>query len=236
MPRKAPLGLWPLRAKAAIFDFDGTLASTAHLWHEVDAAFLGKRGLPLTKEYPERLAALGFAEGARYTIEQFGLNETVEQICDEWNRMGAQLYRDSVRLRPGAQEYILALRSVGIPCALATTNDTGVLNSMRHIDVDGLFDVRVHGAEVSRGKDHPDIYLEAARRLSVNPQDCIVFEDIVPALKSAKLAGMVACGVHANDPTQDVQTAQSVADLWLDDWRDLQLPTTSDVSGALSPA
>ena len=224
MSRQAPLELWPLQAKAVIFDFDGTLANTAHLWHEVDAAFLGKRGLPLTKEYPERLAALGFVEGARYTIEQYGLSETVEQVCDEWNRMGAQLYRDSVKLRPGAREYILALRSAHIPCALATTNNAEVLNSMRHINVDALFDVRVHGAEVSRGKDHPDIYLEAARRLNVDPHDCIVFEDIVPALKSARRAGMVACGVHANDPMQDVENARIVADLWLEDWRDLRLP------------
>lgn len=223
MQHKAPQELWPFAAKAAIFDFDGTLADTAHLWHEVDIAFLSKRGLPYTKEYPERLAALGFAQGARYTIDTYGLEETVEQICDEWNRMGKELYRDSVVLRPGAQRYIQMLRSAGIPCALATTNDQEVLGSMRKVAVNELFDVCVHGAEVGRGKDHPDIYLEAAWRLGIGPTDCLVFEDIVPALTSAKRAGMLTCGVRANDSTQPVKEAQEIADLWLDDWTDLKL-------------
>ncbi len=223
--RKSTEGLWPFCFGAAIFDFDGTLASTAHLWRKVDIAFLGKRNLPYTQEYPQRLAALGFVDGARYTIELYGLNESVEEICDEWNRMGSELYRDCVTLRPGAKQYIQSLRFLGIPCALATTNDAEVLNNMKNVRVDELFDVRVHGAEVGRGKDHPDIYLEAARRLGVRPQDCIVFEDIVPALKSAHRAGMTTCGVCANDPAQDVDTARAIADCWLDDWTELSRRT-----------
>ena len=223
MTHRAPRELWPLAARAAIFDFDGTLANTAQLWRQVDMAFLSKRGLPYTADYPERLAALGFAEGARYTIELYKLNETVEQICDEWNRLGMELYRETVVLRPGAQRYINALRDASVPCALATTNDREVLGSMRNVRIEELFDVRVHGAEVGRGKDHPDIYLEAARRLGVDPTDCLVFEDIVPALSSAKRAGMIACGVRANDSMQPIETAQSVADIWLDDWTDIPL-------------
>ena len=214
--------LWPFGAKAAIFDFDGTLANTAHLWYEVDQVFLSSRDLPYTPDYPQRLAALGFVEGAKFTIERFGLSETVEQICDEWNRLGAELYKDTVSLRPGAEAYILALRQQGIPCALATTNDKTVLESMRHVDVASLFDARVDGAEVGKGKDHPDIYLEAARRLGVPPQDCVVFEDIVPALRSARVAGATTCAVKASDPSQQWPEAMNVADLWIEDWRELR--------------
>lgn len=218
------MDFWPPTFCAAIFDFDGTLADTAHLWHKVDIAFLTKRGLPYTPDYPRRLAALGFVEGARYTIEHYGLRESVEEICDEWNSMGSELYRDTVKLRPGAERYILALKSLGIPCALATTNDRAVLGSMHHVDVYNLFDTCVHGADVGRGKDHPDIYLEAARRLEADPASCIVFEDIVPAILSAQRASMTVCGVRANDETQDVKTARALADLWLDDWCNIDVP------------
>ncbi|MDO4806721.1 MAG: HAD family phosphatase [Coriobacteriales bacterium] len=219
--RPHPPTLWPFGAKAAIFDFDGTLADTAHIWYEVDRAFLSMRGLPYPAEYPQRLSALGFVEGARYTIERFGLAETVEEVCDEWNRMGEELYRDTVTLRPGAQDYIQKLKDHGIPCALATTNNERVLGSMRHVDVASLFDTCVHGDDVGKGKDHPDIYYEAARRLGVHPQDCIVFEDIVPALLSAKAAGATTCAVRAIDPSQQWPDAQDVADLWIEDWHDL---------------
>lgn len=213
--------LWPFGAKAAIFDFDGTLANTAHIWRDVDLAFLQKRGLPYVDGYSQRLAALGFADGARYTIDLYGLNETVEQICDEWNNMGRERYRDSVTLRAGAQEYICALRAAGVPCALATTNDATVLHSMRHIDVRELFDACVFGAEVGLGKDHPHIYLEASWQLGVRPQDCVVFEDIVPALRSAGMAGAITCAVKASDPLQQWDVAREVADMWIEDWRDL---------------
>lgn len=213
--------LLPHNVGAAIFDFDGTLADTAHLWHEVDQAFMSRRGLPLEPDYPERLAALGFAEGARYTIERYNLRETVADVCAEWMEASKHLYRTNVTLRPGASSYIRALREHGVPCALATTNGSAILESMDHVDVRELFDVRVYGAEVKRGKDHPDIYLEAARRLDVAPESCVVFEDIVPALQSARRAGALACGVRANDPRQPVEQAKGAADVWLDDWCDL---------------
>ncbi len=217
------MGLWPPSFKAAIFDFDGTISDTASLWNEVDRIFLGSRGFTVPPEYSRMLSILGFRAGAQYTIETFGLNETVEDICDEWNRMGRALYETSATLRPGAEEYLRKLQGLGIPTALATTNDPEVLDAMRGVDVDELFDVRVHGREVRRAKDHPDIYLEAASRLSVRPADCIVFEDISVGIRSARAAGMVTCAVRSNDPTQDVDEMREAANLFLGDWRDLRL-------------
>lgn len=220
---EAPEGLWPPRFGAAIFDFDGTLADTANIWHEVDRIFLGSRGLPYDEEYPRMLSVLGFEGGARYTIKRFGLKDDPADICAEWNRMGRALYRTRVTLRPGAKEYIKALRGTGIPCALATTNDPDVLDSMEKVDVDTLFDARVHGRDVEHAKDHPDIYLQAASLMGVTPECCIVFEDIVPGLLSAKRAGMVACGVISHDPVQQVPEIRRAADLVLEDWRDIEL-------------
>lgn len=112
--------LWPLAFKAAIFDFDGTISDTAALWRQVDEAFLGSRGIECPKDYSRTLSVLGFAAGARYTIERFGLSATTQEICDEWNQMGRTLYESNVELRPGAENYICALHRRGIPVALAT--------------------------------------------------------------------------------------------------------------------
>lgn len=220
---EAPRELWPPAFEAAIFDFDGTISDTASLWHEVDLAFLGQRGLTYTPDYARRLSVLGFEQGARYTIERYGLHEDPKDICDEWNRMGRALYRTRAELRPGVAPYLKALRARGVRLALATTNDPDVVGSMRHVDVDALFDACVYGKEVARTKDHPDIYLEAARRLDVAPGRCAVFEDIVPGLLSARRAGMMACGVCSNDPVQKVAEVQRASDVFLWDWRDLKL-------------
>ena len=213
--------LWPPSFKAAIFDFDGTLASTGDLWREVDEAFLAKRGIPYTPEFPHKLTTLGFAAGAEWCIERFGLSDTPEDICNEWNEMGSALYRTKVELRPGAEKYIIALRGLGIPIGMATTNDANVLRSMERVAIDELFDVIVCGTDISIGKDEPDIYLEAARRLGVACEDCLVFEDIVPGLLSAKRVGMQTCGVRSGDPIQVFDDIVHVSDIAIESWEDL---------------
>lgn len=215
------LRLMPPSFEAAIFDFDGTLAFTAQLWREVDEAFLSKRGIAYEPDYARMLTVLGFSQGAQYTIERFGLDERPEDICLEWNEMGSLLYRTRVELREGAESYIRALRGLGIPIALATANDIQVLRSMELVDVDALFDEIVCGSDVKVGKDRPDIYVEAARRLGVPCDACIVFEDIVHGILSAKSVGMATCAVRSNDPTQVFEDVAAAADLTLESWQGL---------------
>lgn len=218
----APRELWPFSFGAAIFDFDGTIARSGHVWSQVDHVFLESRGIEWTPDLSAELASRGFSKGAEYVIERYGLDETPETICREWDAMGSELYPRLVELRPGAEKYVRSLRAAGVPCALATTNDSRVLGSLApRIDVEGLFDTVVYGTDVTRDKNHPDIYLEAARRLGVSASSCVAFEDIAPALRSARAAGMATCAVCSGDETQDVSAVSAAADMLLCDWRDL---------------
>lgn len=215
--------LWPPSFDAAIFDFDGTIAQTGWIWEEVDRAFLGARNIPYTTEYARRLSVLGFAGGAQYTIETYGLHESPEDICAEWTRLSHALYCTRVVLRDGVEPYIAALRAHGIATALATANEPELISSMELVDVDTLFDACVHGRDVGTAKDRPDIYLEAARRLGVRPQRCIVFEDIEPGLLAAREAGFITCGVASGEATQPVERIRTAGELFLEDWTDIVL-------------
>ena len=220
---KAPDKLWPPTFEAAIFDFDGTIANTGWIWEEVDRTFLGSRGIPYTEEYARVLSVLGFQSGATYTIETYGLKEDPDDICEEWTRLSHALYHTRVALIPGAEAYIRALRDHGIPTALATANEPELISAMRLVDVDGLFDTVVHGRDVGATKDQPDIYLEAARRLGVDPHRCIVFEDIVPGILAARSAGFTTCGVRSGEKAQLADDVREAADCFLHSWDDLQL-------------
>lgn len=220
--REVPRELWPFSFGAAVFDFDGTIARSGHVWSQVDHVFLESRGIEWTPDLSAELASRGFSKGAEYVIERYGLDETPEAICREWDAMGSELYPRLVELRPGAERYVRSLRAAGVPCALATTNDSRVLGSLApRIDVEDLFDAVVYGNDVTRDKNHPDIYLEAARRLDVPASSCVAFEDIAPALRSARAAGMATCAVCSGDETQDVPAVSAAADMLLCDWRDL---------------
>lgn len=212
---------WPPTFDAAIFDFDGTIADTGWIWVEVDKAFLGARGIEYTPEYARVLTLLGFAAGSRYTIETYGLDEEPDDVCAEWTRLSKALYRTRVYLKPGVEEYIKALRAQGVKTALATTNEPELIETMQHVDAFDLFDVRVYGREVGVAKDHPDIYLEAARRLGVEPGRCMVFEDLEQGLRSSRDAGFQTCAVKSDETAQVLEDVLDAADLFLDDWTNL---------------
>lgn len=169
--------------KVALFDFDGTIAHTGHIWELVDKAFLAKRNIPWTEEFAPTIAAMGFKEGARYVIDTYNLNETVEEICASWMQQAQEFYKNEVVLRPGALEYIKALKRAGISTALASANNRELLSALKpRIDVWGIFDEVVLVEDVGKSKNFPDVYHEALTRLGSLAQDSIVFEDIESGL------------------------------------------------------
>ena len=97
--------------KGAIFDLDGTLLDSMGVWDQVDIDFLKKRNLPMPDDYKQKIAAMGFPEAARYTIERFGFSETPEMLLQEWREMAREAYALHVDLKPGAKEYLEKLKS-----------------------------------------------------------------------------------------------------------------------------
>ena len=208
---------------AAIFDFDGTVADSLGVWRRVDRLFLEERGLPYTPEYAEMLSRLGFEAGAQFIKDTYGLADTIEDICGEWNRLGRELYRTDVKLYDGAVAYIERLHAAGIPVGLATTNAPEVVDVLQtRYPLDQLFPLRVHGCEVAHPtKDYPDIYAECARRLDVLPNRCVLFEDLPAGLVCAKQLGMTCIGVQNKNPQQNLAALQTAADYIVTDWAEM---------------
>ena len=215
----ARVSLYPPSFSAAIFDFDGTLALTDGLWRSVDETFFARRNIPYDAEIARALSTRGFAEGAQWCIERYGLDETPEDICAEWTETSIELYKRDVCLRPGAEDYLRYLHGCGVPLALATINDRRILASMEQVDIFSLFDVVVCGQEGGRSKVHPDIYYKAACELGVGPAGTIVFEDTPDAVATAASAGFSTCGVRVPGNThQDFKQLRKKADTCIDGW------------------
>jgi len=183
--------------KAAIFDLDGTLIDSMWLWEKVDIDFLKLRGYELPIDLKENIEHLSFIDTAKYFKERFNLPENIEEIMDEWNSMAYEQYANNVSLKSGAEEYLHYLKLKGIKLALATSNSVPLLDAvLKNNGVYDYFDVITTTNEVNRGKNFPDIYLLSAKKLEVKPTECIVFEDILPAVLGAKMAGMKVVAVH----------------------------------------
>ena len=212
--------LAPFPYPAAIFDFDGTIADTDNIWNKIDQDFLAARGIEWTPDIGATLATLGFAKGAEYVIERYGLSDTPGQILHEWNAAAGEAYARDVVLLPGAERVLRTLRKQGVPLALATSNNHAVLESMKpRLDVYDLFDEVVCTRDLHTTKREPDIYLEAARRLGADPAYCIVFEDMLEPLLTAKGAGFPVCGVATDNPSQAFIRVSTEANYVVGDWQ-----------------
>lgn len=200
--------------KAAIFDLDGTLLDSMGVWDQVDIDFLSRRGITVPDDYMTTVAAMQFRQIAEYTISRFSLDDTPEQLMDEWDNMARIAYATVVEAKPHAVEYLASLKKSGAQLAVATSLPPSLREpAMRHVGILDFFDVTVSVDDVGDvGKDKPDIYLLAAKRLGVKPSDCTVFEDLLTAIRSARAAGMKVWAMHDDSSNRDWPQICELAD------------------------
>ena len=208
--------------KGAIFDLDGTLLDSMGVWDQVDIDFLKKRNLPMPDDYKQKIAAMGFPEAARYTIERFGFSETPEMLLQEWREMAREAYALHVDLKPGAKDYLEKLKSQGIPIAAATSGDRELfIPCLKHDDIYEYFDAIVTVSEVKRGKGFPDIYERAAELIGVAPAECMVFEDLTAGVKGALDGGFQAMGILDDSSKKEWESIRKMATCTIRDFREL---------------
>lgn len=182
--------------RGVIFDLDGTLFDSTDVWTRIDVDFLAQRGFDVPPDYQKAIMALGFEEVAKYTINRFQLSESVEEVMAQWNAMAREAYENTVFLKRGAKELLLWLHSHNIKMGIATSNCASLFEPcLRNNGIAHLFHSHTETGDVSRGKEFPDVYIKEAEKLGCKSEECVVFEDIVPALKSAKCGGFLTIGV-----------------------------------------
>ena len=209
--------------QAAVFDLDGTLLDSLGVWDDADRAFLSRRGIALTPDYTEAVKLMHLEEAALYTRARYSLQESPQEIMAEWLASIREAYA-TMPLKPYAREYLLTLHANGVKLAIATSSDEQIfLPALRHNGIKELFSAAVMVREVERGKEYPDVYLEAARRLNAAPRDCAVFEDILPAVKAAKAGGFYTAAVFDEGSRGDEEELRRTADVYLDSYEELLL-------------
>lgn len=210
---------------AAIFDLDGTILDSMDVWEHIDIQFLKKRNLPVSESYVTEICARSFEEAAQYTIDLFGLQETVDGIIEEWNNMAVEEYSNHVCLLPHSLDYLLRLKEKGIKLAVATgLPEKLYMPCLKKNSIIELFDALCSTDEVQRGKEYPDVFELVARKLGVAPERCIVFDDVLPAIKSAKEAHMLAGGIYDKYSADQRSEIEQIADIYLFDFRQAPIP------------
>lgn len=208
--------------KGAIFDLDGTLLDSTWVWDQVDVEFLGKRGFEVPKDYAQEIAHMGADRAAKYTIERFGLNETVDDIVAEWFHMVKDKYACEVQCKENALQCVEKLYKMGIKIAIATASDIVLFEeTLKRTGLDKYIFSIVMVKEVKRGKAFPDVYLESARRLGTKPNQTIVFEDIVAGICGANRGGFTTVAVYEKRSEKDLDVIKGEADFYINSFSEL---------------
>ena len=176
--------------EGVIFDLDGVLLDSEHVWDEVREQLARERGGRWHERAQREMMGMSSLEWSRYMHDEIGLSEPREEISAEVVRRLEALYREQLPAMPGAREAVDRLAEHW-PLALASSSNRElIVLALELLGVADRFRAIVSSEEVARGKPAPDVYLEAARRLSVSPARATAVEDSHNGIRSAKAAGM----------------------------------------------
>lgn len=206
----------------AVFDMDGTLVDSMPFWQSCGSDYLISRGCVPEKGLWEKLSTMSTMESAEYFRQQYGLPEPPEEIVAGFNGIMEENYRLRVPAKPGVSEYLALLSDAGVTMSICSATSRPLVEiTLRRLGLLDYFADITSCDEVAAGKDRPDVFLLALRRLGARPQDAVMYEDADFAVRTAHELGMHVAAVY--DPTC-LSTKEELAPYWdsyIEDFRKL---------------
>lgn len=179
----------PDDVQGLIFDCDGTIADTMPLHYKAWVAALREHGCEFSEAMFYEMAGVTTVRIIEILNQRHGHNIPVQEAAQRKEQLYEQLIPQALPIEPVVE--CIRRYSGSLPMAVATGATRAICHKTLHaLGLLHLFKAIVAAEDVQHGKPAPDIFLEAARRLEVLPERCLVFEDGVPGIEAAKAAGM----------------------------------------------
>lgn len=185
------------RPDAVVFDMDGTLIDSEPIWRKAEVSVFNSIGVPLTEDECSQTVGVRIDKVVDYWFQRrpwqgISHEEVASRIVDEV----ARIFKETGEAKADALRCIQALNELRIPLAVASASPARLIQSnMESLGVAGSFEV-IHSAEYEvAGKPHPAVYLTTTKKLGVDPNKCVAFEDSLHGIDSARAAGLFCIAV-----------------------------------------
>jgi HAD superfamily hydrolase (TIGR01509 family) len=193
---------------AVIFDLDGVIVDSEGVWDEARRRYVDAHGGVWEDRATRAMMGMSSNEWSRYVRDELGVDRDSAVISADVAGEVGRLYRQRLPLLPGAVEAVRRMTGRW-PLGLASSSNREVIDLV--LELAGLtpaFSATVSSEEVGRGKPAPDVYLEAARRLDVDPESCVAIEDSHNGIRSAHDAGMAVVAAPNAEFPPDVESLE----------------------------
>ena len=210
--------------KGIIFDIDGVLLDSLGIWDDLGARYLMSIGVKPEEGLNEILFSMSMEQGSTYLNEHYNLQKTDAEVSAGISQMLEDFYFDEVLPKPGAKELLEFMRSKGMRITAATSSPR--IHVEKALERNGMLayiDKLFTNTEVGASKHEPKIYNEAAAYMGTKPEETLVFEDSLYALKTAKDAGFVTAGVYDIKGETDQEGVKNTGDFYIKELNEFPL-------------
>jgi beta-phosphoglucomutase len=195
--------------KGVLFDMDGVLVDSEEFICKAAIEMFRENGIDAKPEDFVPFVGMGenrYIGGVAY---KYRLEADIEEIKSRTYYIYDKITKGKLHPLPGAVEFVKSCRRRGLRLALATSADRFKMEvNLREMGLsENSFDTTVNGLEVVRKKPFPDIYLEAAARLGLKPEECLVVEDAVSGVKAGKAAGCKCLALTTSFKAEELKEA-----------------------------
>ena len=206
---------------AVVFDLDGVLIQTEEIWDDVRGRYIVDQGGRYDADAQRAMMGMSSKEWSRFLAEDLGVPRTAAQVNQDVIELMAAEYREHLPLIDGAVEAVERLAAEFTLGVASSSNRELIDLAVEIAGLERFFEATVSSEEVERGKPAPDVYLEACRRVGVEPARAAAVEDSHAGIAAAKAAGMRVIALpNPSYPPGDEALAQ--ADLVLGSLPDLR--------------